>query len=78
MTFRKNECGMTAAEIGSLLEQKFADRIKTKKLDVADPYVVVEPADLREGMTLHLRWTDATDKFGDYNLPVFGPPSARG
>ncbi len=40
--------------------------------------VDIEPTDLREGMTLELRWTDATDKFGEYNLPVFGPPSARG
>jgi NADH-quinone oxidoreductase subunit C len=37
---------MIAAEIASLLEQRFAERIKAKKLDVADPYVVVEPADL--------------------------------
>jgi len=29
-------------------------------------------------MTLELRWTDAIDKFGEYNLPVFGPPSAQG
>jgi hypothetical protein len=26
--------------------------------------------------TLELCWN--TDKFSDYNLPVFGPPSARG
>ena len=31
-------------------------------------------SDLREGMTLELRWTNATDKLGEYNLPVFGPP----
>src|SRR5713101_2505046 len=36
--------------------------------------VGIEPSDLREGMTLELRWTDATDRFGEYNLPVFGPP----
>ena len=36
--------------------------------------VGIEPADLKEGMRLHLRWDEATDKFGDYNLPVFGPP----
>jgi hypothetical protein len=29
-------------------------------------------------MTLELRWTDAADKLGDYNLPVFGPPTTRG
>ena len=29
-------------------------------------------------MTLELRWTDATDRFGENNLPVFGPPSTRG
>jgi hypothetical protein len=28
-------------------------------------------------MTLELRWIDATDKFGEYNLPVFGPSGAR-
>lgn len=28
---------------------------------------------LREGMVLSLRWTDGADKYGDYNLPVFGP-----
>jgi NADH-quinone oxidoreductase subunit C len=37
---------MTAADIVALLEQKFAERIKVKKLDALDPYVVVEPADL--------------------------------
>ncbi len=31
--------------------------------------------DLREGMVLSLRWTDGQDKFGEYNLPVFGPLS---
>ena len=35
--------------------------------------VGIEPSDLREGMTLELRWTDAADRFGEYNLPVFGP-----
>ena len=39
--------------------------------------VDVESSDLREGMTLELRWIDATDKFGEYNLPVFGPSAAR-
>ena len=38
--------------------------------------VDIEPSDLREGMTLELRWTDATDRFGEYNLPVFGPAGA--
>jgi acetyl-CoA acetyltransferase len=28
---------------------------------------------LREGISLELRWTDGADKFGEYNLPVFGP-----
>jgi len=28
--------------------------------------VDIEPSDLREGMTLELRWTDATDRFGEY------------
>jgi uncharacterized OB-fold protein len=36
--------------------------------------VGVEPSELREGMTLDLRWIDAADKFGEYNLPVFGRP----
>ena len=32
----------------------------------------VQPADLREGMILTLHWTDGEDRFGTYNLPVFG------
>ena len=40
--------------------------------------VGLEPSELREGMTLELRWADGTDRFGDYNLPVFGPAAARG
>src|SRR5262249_51677050 len=40
--------------------------------------VGIEPTDLREGMTLYLCWTDATDRFGDYNLPVFGPSRKDG
>ena len=36
----------------------------------------LEVAKLREGMVLSLRWTDGEDKFGSYNLPVFGPASA--
>jgi len=37
---------MIAADIVTILEQKFADRIKAKKLDAIDPFIVVEPADL--------------------------------
>jgi hypothetical protein len=40
--------------------------------------VDIDPTDIREGMTLELRWTDATDRFGECSLPVFGPPSTRG
>lgn len=39
---------MTAAEIITLLEEKFGGRIKSKKLDTLDPFVVVDPADLLE------------------------------
>src|SRR6516162_412079 len=39
---------MTAAEITAVLEQQFGDRIKAKKPDAIDPYVVVEPTDLVE------------------------------
>jgi uncharacterized protein len=42
-------------------------------LFVAYP-VGVEVAELREGMTLELRWADSEDRFGAYNLPVFGLP----
>jgi hypothetical protein len=35
--------------------------------------VGIEPSQLAEGMRLELRWEDAEDKFGEYNLPVFGP-----
>jgi uncharacterized protein len=35
--------------------------------------VDIAVTDLREGMVLSLRWTDGQDKFGEYNLPVFGP-----
>ena len=35
--------------------------------------VDIAPGDLREGMTLALRWRDGEDRFGPYNLPVFGP-----
>ena len=37
--------------------------------------VNLTPADLREGMELSLSWVDGQDKFGEYNLPVFGPKS---
>ncbi len=39
---------MTPADIAATLEQKFAERIKTKNLTALDPFVVVEPADLLE------------------------------
>src|SRR5262245_42188716 len=41
---------MTAADIAAVLDQKFADKIKSKKLDAAgfDPFVVVDAADLVE------------------------------
>jgi NADH-quinone oxidoreductase subunit C len=37
---------MTPAEIVSVLEQRFGDKIKAKKLDAIDPFVVVDPGDL--------------------------------
>lgn len=37
---------MTPADIITALEQKFADKIKAKKADALDPFVVVDPADL--------------------------------
>ncbi len=39
---------MTASEITAILEQQFGPRIKAKKLDTLDPYMVVEAADLFE------------------------------
>ena len=39
---------MTAAEIVTILEQQFGDRIKARNLQVIDPYVVVDAADLLE------------------------------
>src|SRR5205085_3021799 len=39
---------MTTAEIITLLEEKFGNRIKSKKPDALDPFVVIEPADLVE------------------------------
>jgi uncharacterized protein len=44
-------------------------------LFVAYP-VEIDVGSLREGMTLSLRWVDGQDKFGEYNLPVFGPIAA--
>jgi uncharacterized protein len=38
--------------------------------------VGIEVTKLREGMVLSLQWTDGQDKYGEYNLPVFGPPAA--
>jgi NADH-quinone oxidoreductase subunit C len=38
----------TPAEIAAALEQKFGARIKSKKLDVADPFVVIDAADVVE------------------------------
>jgi NADH-quinone oxidoreductase subunit C len=37
---------MTSAEIITALEQKFGERIKSKKADALDPWVSVEPGDL--------------------------------
>lgn len=39
---------MTSQEIIAILEETFGPRIKAKKLDAIDPYVVIEPADLLE------------------------------
>ena len=37
---------MTSAEIISVLEQQFGDKIKSKNLEAIDPFAVVEPANL--------------------------------
>jgi NADH-quinone oxidoreductase subunit C len=37
---------MTPADIIAVLEQHFGERIRTRNLDVADPFVVVEPDSL--------------------------------
>jgi NADH-quinone oxidoreductase subunit C len=37
---------MTSTEIVAVLEQEFGAKIKSKKLDAIDPFVVVDPADL--------------------------------
>lgn len=39
---------MTSADIIAALEQHFGERIRAKNLDVADPFVVVEPDGLLE------------------------------
>jgi NADH-quinone oxidoreductase subunit C len=39
---------MTSAEIIALLEEKFGDRIKAKKPDAIDPFIVIEPENLLE------------------------------
>lgn len=39
---------MTAPDIIAALEAQFGPRIKSKKLDTIDPFVVVDPADLVE------------------------------
>jgi NADH-quinone oxidoreductase subunit C len=39
---------MKSAEIIEVLEQKFGPKIKSKKLDALDPFVVIEPSDLTE------------------------------
>jgi NADH-quinone oxidoreductase subunit C len=39
---------MTSTEIIAILEEKFGSRIKAKKPDALDPFVVVEPGDLLE------------------------------
>ena len=39
---------MTSAEIVARLEDHFGDRIKSKKIDAIDPYVVIDPVDLVE------------------------------
>lgn len=41
-----DENPMTSAEIIAVLEEKFGPRIKSKKLDALDPYIVAEPGDL--------------------------------
>jgi len=37
---------MSSAEIIAVLEEKFGDRIKAKKPDAIDPFVVIEPGNL--------------------------------
>jgi NADH-quinone oxidoreductase subunit C len=42
------QSGLAAADLVALLEQKFGAKIKSKKLDAIDPFVVIDPADLIE------------------------------
>jgi NADH-quinone oxidoreductase subunit C len=56
---------MTATEIIAVLEAEFGSRIKDKKTDTIDPYVVVEPAHLLE-VSRFLR-DDANLKFDQLN-----------
>src|SRR5262245_36515980 len=39
---------MTPAEITQVLEQQFGEKIRVKKLDAIDPFIVVAPSDLIE------------------------------
>jgi NADH-quinone oxidoreductase subunit C len=39
---------MNAADIVTILDQRFGERIKGKKLDAIDPFIIVEPANLLE------------------------------
>jgi NADH-quinone oxidoreductase subunit C len=39
---------MTATDIIAVLEDKFGSRIKSKKTDAIDPFIVIDPADLLE------------------------------
>ena len=39
---------MTSTEIIAILEEKFGSRIKAKRPDALDPFVVIEPGDLLE------------------------------
>lgn len=41
-------------------------------LFISNP-VEMDTADLKDGLRVSLRWLDGHDRFGDYNLPVFGP-----
>jgi NADH-quinone oxidoreductase subunit C len=56
---------MKADEITAALESKFGDRIRSKKLDALDPFVVVDAADLVE-VASFLR-DDPRLKFGMLN-----------
>ena len=45
--FNTGNHSMTAPEIVACLEGRFPDKIKEKHLDAIDPYIVVEPGNLR-------------------------------